>query len=67
MSYDMHDEDLTPYCVTRGSHAPVAGMTVVHSEDLECVATMRAENDLPPIVCDDCDDIYRAGDGWVKP
>lgn len=66
MSYDIDDEDFTPYCVTKGGHSPVAGMMVVHSEDLEYVATMRAENDLPPITCDDCDDVYRAGDGWVK-
>lgn len=59
MSYDMHDEDLTPYCVTRGYHSPEAGMMVVHPEDLDTVAASRGKVD-----CGDCNMTYRVGKGW---
>lgn len=65
-AYDLLDDDeqFTPYCETRGSHAPVAGMMHVHDEDLETVARMRAKRG-EKVQCEDCDMTYVAGRGWV--
>lgn len=61
-AYDLmgiDDEDFTPYCATRGGHAPEAGMMVVHPEDLDTVAQARGK-----VECGDCDMVYRVGKGW---
>lgn len=52
---DTDHMDYTPYMCSPDAHEPIAGMMVVHAEDLEAVASERAQRGLIPVQCYTCD------------
>lgn len=63
-AYDLLFEDSESTDILDHIHSGVAGMMVVHDEDLDSVARARKGKGSKPIECNGCDAVYVYPGGW---